>query len=182
MRTWLCLLFCAALALVVPLHGAAGEFKLEPGFTLLFNGKNLDGWKTKKGNEPLDGKTEAYNGRFKIENGSLVIDPKVKGDVIIETAKEFGNVHIKFEFNPGPGCNNDLFLRGTKFDIVAKQLKNVKEGEWNTLEIIATGDKIEHKVNGESKRMSTAKAKTSVFGIRAEFGPVQIRHLRVKEE
>ena len=24
---------------------SAEEFKLEPGFTLLFNGKNLDGWK-----------------------------------------------------------------------------------------------------------------------------------------
>ncbi len=177
----LLLLPLLGLALLVA-SGHADESKADPGFTLLLNGKNFDGWKTKKGNEPLDGKTEAYNGRFKLVDGVLVIDPKVKGDVIIETTKEFGkDVHIKFEFNPGPGCNNDLFLRGTKFDIVAKQLMNVKEGEWNSLEIIATGDTIEHKVNGVSKRMSKAKAKASPFGIRAEFGPVQIRNLQVKE-
>jgi hypothetical protein len=28
---------------------AADDFKLEPGFTLLFNGKNLDGWKEASG-------------------------------------------------------------------------------------------------------------------------------------
>jgi hypothetical protein len=169
---------CLLVGLMLASDLGAGDAKFVP----LFNGKNLDGWKTKKGGELLDGKTEAYKGRFKVVGGSLVIDPKVKGDVIIETVKEFGkNVVIRFEFNPGPGCNNDLFFRGTKFDIVAKQLKNIKEGEWNTLEISAVGDKLEHKVNGESKRVSTAKTKASPFGIRAEFGPLQIRNLQVKE-
>src|SRR4051812_22890910 len=52
------------LMLGVPLMGrSADEFKLEPGFTLLFNGKNLDGWKEFSGKkEPLEGKTEAYKG------------------------------------------------------------------------------------------------------------------------
>src|SRR5205085_10380603 len=88
----------------------AGEFKLEPGFTLLFNGKNLDGWKEASGKkESLEGKTEAYNGRFKVVEGKLVYDPAVKGDLYIETTKEFGkDVIIKFDFKPGPKCNNDL--------------------------------------------------------------------------
>jgi hypothetical protein len=34
----------AGLMLLAPLTSPAEEFKLEPGFTLLFNGKNLDGW------------------------------------------------------------------------------------------------------------------------------------------
>src|SRR5437899_812733 len=127
---------------------SAGEFKLEPGFTLLFNGKNLDGWKEASGKkEPLEAKTAAYNGRFKVVEDKLVYDPSVKGDLYIETTKEFSkDVHIKFDFKPGPKCNNDLFLRGTKFDIVPgnKENKNVKEGEWYTFEIIVTGDKIEH--------------------------------------
>ena len=35
----------------------AGDFKLEPGYMLLFNGKNLDGWREATGKkESLDGK------------------------------------------------------------------------------------------------------------------------------
>src|SRR4051794_38957167 len=113
------LVACLGCAIAWPRPTGAGEKETEPGFTPLFNGEDLDGWKTKKGDEKLDDKTQAYGGRFKVEGGLLLIDPKVKGDVTIETAKEFaGDVHIKFEFNPGPKCNNDLFLRGIKFDIV----------------------------------------------------------------
>ena len=136
-----------AAALLLPAaFVSAEEFKLEPGFTLLFNGKNLDGWKEASGKkEALDGKTEAYNGRFKVVEGKLVYDPAVKGDLYIETTKEFGkDVHIKFDFKPGPKCNNDVFLRGTKFDIIPgnPENKNVKEGEWYTFEIIIIGTKI----------------------------------------
>ncbi|MCI0640896.1 MAG: DUF1080 domain-containing protein [Gemmataceae bacterium] len=161
--------------------GSAGDdFKPEPGFVLLFNGKNLDGWKTKKG-DSLEGKTEAFGGRFKVEKNVLVIDPKVKGDVIITTAKEFAkDVHIKFEFLPGPACNNDLFFRGNKFDITLK-LKGVKDGEWNELDIVAQGDKVEFKVNGQALKAAANKGATNALGIRAEFGSMQIRRLRAKE-
>jgi 3-keto-disaccharide hydrolase len=167
--------------------GSADDFKLEPGFTLLFNGKTLDGWKEAGGKkEALDGKTEAYGGRFKVVEGRLVYDPEVKGDLSIETAKEFGkDVHIKFDVKAGPKCNNDLFLRGTKFDIVPgnKENKNVKEGEWFAYEIIVVGDKIEHKIGGETARTSTLKAgaPASPFKLRAEFGALEIKNLRAKE-
>ena len=172
------------LALLVPLpRMSGGDFKLEPGFTLIFNGKDLDGWQPKGKKEPLTGKSEAFKGRFVVEKGTLLIDPAVKGDSYIETTKEFKDVHIKFEFNPGPKCNNDLFLHGIKFDIVPgnKELKNVKEGEWYTMEIIAKGDKVEHKVNGEVARTSKSKTASSTFAIRAEFGAMQIKNIRVKE-
>ena len=116
--------------------------------------------------------------------GSLVYDPAVKGDLHIETIKEFGkDVHIKFDFKPGAKCNNDLFLRGTKFDIIPgnKENKNVKEGEWSTLEIVITGDKVEHKINGETVRTAKAAAKATPFKLRAEFGAIEIKNIRVKE-
>jgi hypothetical protein len=165
---------------------SAADFTPEPGFTLLFNGKNLDGWQTAKTAtaEPLQGKTEAFGGRFKVVDGTLVYDPSVKGNAYIETTKEFSkDVHIKLDFNAGPKCNNDFFLRATKFDVVPgmKETKNVKEGEWTTLEIIVQGDKVEHKIGTETVRTSKATAATSRFMLRAEFGAIQIRNIRVKE-
>lgn len=177
-------LLLAGGAMVASFTASAGaqDFKLEEGFKLLFNGKNLDGWKTKTGGKVLDGETEAYNGRFTVKEGILIIDPKVKGDVVIETAKPLkGDVHIKFDFKPGKGCNNDLFLRGTKFDLVPGTVKSIKQDEWNELEIVVTGAKIEHKCNGKSERTSSAKKDESPFGIRAEYGPLEIKNIRVKE-
>jgi hypothetical protein len=186
MRSRACPAALLALVLLSPWPaGADDKFTLEPGFTLLFNGKNLDGWREASGaRASLDGKTEAYKGRFKVVGGRLVYDPAVKGDRYIETTKQFGkDVHIKFDFKPGPKCNNDLFLRGTKFDIIPgnKENKNVKLGEWHTFEIVVTGDRIEHKINGVTARTSKAGAKATPFKLRAEFGALELKNLRVKE-
>jgi len=174
--------FTSAFFVLISLQTArTDDFKLEEGFTLLFNGKDLSGWKTTKG-EALDGKTEVYNGRFKVADGILTLDPKVKGDVRIETQKEFAkDMHIRFDFLPGEGCNNDLFLRGQKFDLKKPDVKNMKDGEWNSFEIVITGDKAEFKCNGETIRTATVKGKGTVYGLRAEFGPMQVRRMRVKE-
>ena len=178
------ILFTALILLTVAPVLAADEFKPEPGFSLLFNGKNLDGWREAKGKkELLDGKTEACTGRFKVVEGILVYDPAVKGDLFIETVKEFtGDVHVKLDFMPGPKCNNDFFLRGTKFDIIPgnKENKAVKEGEWHTLEIVVTGDQVEHKIDGQTVRTSKTKGAASPFKLRAEIGAIQIKNIRVK--
>jgi len=174
MRLTLCLVLLAAAGL------RADDFKPEDGFTLLF-GKDLTGWKTEKG-EPLDGKTEAYGGRFKLADGVLTLDPTVKGDVKIFTTREFGkDLHIKFDFLPDAKCNNDLFLRGLKFDLKTPDVKNMRAGQWNSFEIVIAGDKAEFKNNGELLKTMPVKAKTSTFGIRAEFSSMQLRRLRVKE-
>jgi hypothetical protein len=151
----------------------------DAGFTKLFNGKNLDGWKTRAG-EPLDDKTEAYKGRFKVADGKLVIDPSVKGDVVIVTAKEFtGDVHIKFEFRAGDKCNNDLFFRGNKFDIKL-DLKTLKPDAWNDLDIVARGDSVTFQINGQEAKATKNKGVGAALGIRAEFGALEIRNIRAK--
>lgn len=183
----------ALLVLSAGFVAAADDFKLEPGYKLVFNGKNLDGWETKSGGkdgkaDKLDGKTEAHKGRFKVtKDGELVIDPDVKGDVRIQSAAQFGkDVVIRFDFKPTDDkCNNDLFLLGSKFDInpKAKELKEVKTGEWNTMEITAKGGVTEFKVNGKVARTDKDKAKgeKSPFEIRAEFGGISFRNIRVSE-
>jgi hypothetical protein len=173
---------------VVSLAFAAGvdavdDFKPEPGFGLLFNGKNLDGWQTQTGKkESLDGKTEAFGGRFAVKDGELTIDPAVKGDVIIETKHEFGGrIVIRFEFKPDAKCNNDLFLLGTKFDIKKEDIKNLKQDEWNELLIAVADGKVTFTCNGELVRSIPTKGQKSTFAIRAEFGAMRIRKLRASE-
>ena len=168
-------LFTLALPLAGLLAGEAG--------TAIFNGKDFDGWQPKGKKEPLTGKTEAFNARFKVVGGSMVIDPDNKTQGYIETVREFPkDCVLKFDFKAGPKCNNDIFLRGIKFDIVPgnKENKNVKEGEWSTLEIVVTGDKVEHKINGEVARTSKSKVASSTLTIRAEFGAIEIKNIRVK--
>jgi hypothetical protein len=182
MRTVCAGLVLAGFAVVscAPPLCSADAAKPEPGYTPLFNGKNLDGWQTKAG-EPLDGKTEAFKGRFKVVEGKIVIVPKVKGDVVIQTAKKLPTeVTIKFEFYPGKGCNNDLFFRGKKFDLTNKVTKNLKEGEWNQFEIVSRGDEVEWKNNGETQRTDKVKGPGTPLGLRAEFGPNEYRRLRFK--
>jgi hypothetical protein len=159
----------------------------DDGFTPLFNGKDLSGWQVAankdkdKGGESLDKKTETPTKRYVVKDGVIVIDPKVKGDMVLLTDRKFEkDAHIKFEFKPGKGCNNDLYFRGLKFDIKPEAIKPCKLDEWNTLEIIGKGGEAEVKVNGESVQKLKIKG-SSAFGIRAEGGPIEVKNIRVKE-
>ncbi len=161
---------------------AADDFKPEEGFKLLFNGKDLTGWKAKKGGESLDGKTETPDKRFVVKDGLLVIDDTVKGDVRIVTAKELAkDVRVKFDFRPGAGCNNDVLFRGFKFDLSEKDAKNMKAGEWNAFELTVTGDKAEARVNGELMKAGKVTMPSGVLELRAEFKKAEFRRLRVKD-
>ncbi|HJZ57108.1 MAG TPA: DUF1080 domain-containing protein [Gemmataceae bacterium] len=186
MRLISCGLFLATLGLTA----AADDFKPEPGFKLIFNGKNLDGWQTKadgKDSKPesLEGKTEAFGGRFKVKDGELVYDPKVKGDRYIETvAPVGGDFIIRFDFKPGDGCNNDLLFLGTKFDIKAggkDAVKGVKLDEWNTMEIVVKGGTAEYKINAEAAGTQKTKGDKGPFTLRAEYGPMSVKNIRISE-
>ena len=129
------------------------EDAAEAGFVLLFNGQDLSGWKLKRGGETLEGKAEAAGGRFKVAERQLILDPTVKGDVVIETTVELaGNLRLKFEFLPGAGCNNDLFLRGMKFDLKAGDVKNLKQDEWNQFEIVIAGSQCRPNATAKASR------------------------------
>jgi hypothetical protein len=184
MRRISCVLFAFAATAAL----AADDFKLEPGYRLLFNGKNLDGWQTKAAKpESLDGKTEAYDGRFKVKDGELVYDPKVKGDRYIETQKPVsGDFTVRFDFKPGEGCNNDILFLGTKFDIKAgakskDAVKGVKLDEWNTMEIAVKGGTAEYTINGQKSGTQKTKGEKGPFTLRAEFGPMSVKNLRIAE-
>lgn len=178
------LLSCALFVLTAGVVAAADDFNLEPGYKLLFNGKNLDGWQTKAAKkdakpESLEGKTDAFAGRFKVKDGELVIDPAVKGDRYIETtAPVSGDFTVRFDFKPDDKCNNDFLFLGTKFDIKAGD-KGVKVNEWNKMEIGVKGGAVTYAVNGLAAGTQKAKGDKGPFTVRAEFGGIAIKNLRL---
>jgi hypothetical protein len=169
---------------------AADDFKPEPGYKPIFNGKNFDGWQTKASGKdgkpmPLEGKTEAFANRYVVKDGEIVIDYKVKGDKYIETVHQFsGDFTIRYDFKPEEGCNNDTLLIGTKFDILAgakNTTKGVKINEWNKMEIAVKGGSADFIINGEKVATQKLKGEKGPLILRAEFGPITYKNIRAKE-
>jgi hypothetical protein len=133
--------------------GRAGDFTPEPGYTLLFNGKDLTGWRA--GKDKLDGKTETANKRFQVLDGAIVIDGKGGGDLY--TQQEFNkNFHLKLEFRAAPKADSGLYIRGTQLQVrdyptvgPYKNVKGFKDGGWNELDITVKGGVVTTTVNGK---------------------------------
>jgi hypothetical protein len=70
----------------------------EVGFEPMFDGSSLFEW---------TGNTTDY---YPL-NGELVVDPKRGGKGNLYTKKEYGDFHMKFEFQLTPGANNGLGIR-----------------------------------------------------------------------
>jgi hypothetical protein len=154
--------------------GSADDFKVEDGYTALFNGKDLTGWSYKK--EQLDGKTETSDGRFKWVDGVLVVADIGKFDIkdlnstrVIE--KPF---HLKLEFRAGLKADSGVYVRGPQLQIrdfirrgeqkaLAKFFKN---DDWNELDITVGGAKTILMVNNK------ALDPTDVFELSVKQGAV----------
>src|SRR5436309_1029317 len=65
-------LFAATLVFSLAIPSSAGDdFKPEPGYVSLFNGKDLEGWKYYKETD-LKGKTETADKRFRVADGVII--------------------------------------------------------------------------------------------------------------
>ena len=79
----------------------------EQGWTTLFNGKDVDGWKFHFGKEDADN-----DGTFTVEDGILICSGKPSG--YMYTEKSYGNYTLQFEFafKRPEGLNSDAEFRG----------------------------------------------------------------------
>jgi len=83
--------------IITPEYELPEEDKNE-GFVALFNGRDLTGW--------VGNKTD-----YIVENGDIVIYPKMGGQGNLFTEKEYENFNFRFEFQLTPGANNGLGIR-----------------------------------------------------------------------
>lgn len=134
---------------------AADDFKVEDGYTLLFNGKDLTGWKM--GKEELTGKTETANKRFMVKDGAILIDGKGGGDLF--TVKDYNkDFNLKCEFRAASKADSGLYLRSTPAQLQVRDYptvgpyKKVKfnDAGWNELEVTVKGPIYSSSVNGKN--------------------------------
>src|SRR5689334_12185508 len=83
-------------AAVIPALMLAAE---EPGFTPLFDGKTLAGWKLIGGR----------GGGYRAEDG-MIVCPQGGGGKLM-TEEEFSNFILRFEYRLHPGGNNGINIR-----------------------------------------------------------------------
>jgi hypothetical protein len=159
-------LWCLSVSLTL---GEDGAPKPPEGFTALFNGKNLDGWKS-------TGKKDVWS----VKDGAISVAGGGGGWLLTE--KEFKNFELTLEYKLSKGANSGVALRtpfegdpayvgmeiqliddegwpgkladyqhtGSIYDVVpAKKQNNKPIGEWNKMRIVCDGPKVKIELNGE---------------------------------
>lgn len=94
-----------------------------PGFSALFNGHDLSGWKGVVGNPPQRAKMDAteqaakqaqandrMRSHWRVEKGSLIFDGK--GDALC-TAKDYADFELLVDWRIEPGGDSGIYLRGS---------------------------------------------------------------------
>ncbi len=180
----------------------------EDGFTPLFNGKDLTGWKLRR--------PDGHNS-WTVEPGGILKNTVNKGehgtDLVHET--KYWNFTVRYEYMVPDGSNSGFYLRGRheiqilgdykrgKPDIHGDaSIYGVKEpseyaskpnGEWNTVEATIIGDKITVILNGKKVHDNVVCDRATgseldnkinepgpVF-LQGDHGTVSFRNIRIKE-
>jgi hypothetical protein len=179
---------------------AADDFKLEDGYTSLFNGKDLTGWEygpvpvsKKPIIEKLDGKTATKDKVFEVIDGLIVASGKRV--MALYTAKEFNkDFQFKLEFRTSTDNkknNSGIYIRGPQLQLdavteggltgVFKKIKNFKPGDWNEIEITVKGTEAVCKCNGEQVGKPMKIPEMGTIGLQSEIGKFEFRRIRIKE-
>ena len=171
-------------------------FQPEPGFTSLFNGKDLTGWGfregqalTPKGN--FDGKTASDDGRYVAKNGRLIVATPPEGRRIQQlwTTREFPkNFVLKLEFRATPNADSGVFVRQPQLQCrdyplagPYKSLQKYKPQDWNEL-VITCRDNIAHcTCNGEVLEAELKLPATGPIGLEGDRGQMEYRRIRLQE-
>ncbi|PQO44200.1 GDSL-type esterase/lipase family protein [Blastopirellula marina] len=184
------------------------DFEVEPGFTSLFNGKDLTGWMFKKSPEgqktpkglawptyaedvTFDGEKQSDDGRYVAINDRLVVTTPTEGRRIqtLWTKQEFPSDFIlKLEFRATPNADSGVFLRAPQLQCrdyplagPYKDLKNYKPQDWNEM-VVTVKDNVAHcTCNGEVLEEALKLPKTGPIGLEGDRGQMEYRRIRVQE-
>ena len=192
--------WAAALRPLLATHGyletGPDNFKLEPGFTSLFNGRDLTGWgfrkrKSLKRLENFDGKKASGDNRYVAINGRLVVTTPPEGRRFQQlwTTQEFPkNFILKLEFRATPNADSGVFIRSPQLQcrdyLLAgpwKDLKNYKPQDWNEMVVTVKGGTAHCTCNGEVLNAAMKVPASGPIGLEGDRGQMEYRRIRLKE-
>jgi hypothetical protein len=166
----LCLASLPVLAVLAVSPVRSDDVKPPEGFTALFNGSDLSGWKA-------TGKMNVWGA----DKGAIYVERGGGGWLLTE--KEFGDFELRLEYKLSKGANSGVALRapregdpayvgmeiqliddegwpgkladyqhtGSIYDVApATKTNNKPIGEWNAMRIVCNGSKVTIEVNGKT--------------------------------
>jgi len=177
--------------------------------TMLWNGKDLEGWKWSRPNSP---KT------WSVKDGVIDCTGTPTGTLLTEKDYTSYKLHVEWRWADKPG-NSGIFVHGVPYlieiqlankragdlaamrgadfkehrDLVAAagreraivpmQGKSVEKpsGEWNSADIVCRGDSIIVRINGELKNIATeCNVQFGKIGLQSEGGRIQFRNIYIE--
>ncbi len=172
------------------------KFEVEPGFTSLFNGKDLTGWEF-RGKTPANesirfgGETRTPDGRYVAIHGRLVVTTPSEGSRIQQlwTTKEFPTDFVlKLEFRATPNADSGVFIRKPQLQCrdyplagPYKGLKNYHPQDWNELIVKVEGGVAHCSCNGETLEAALNVPPTGPIGLEGDRGQMEYRRIRLQE-
>lgn len=180
----------AILVGTLPMRGET-DWKPDPGFESLFNGKNLSGW-CYQPTEAFEGKTEASDGRYSAKDGVLTVHPFKEGNSRLRqmwTVRTFPkNFHLKLQFRAEHNADSGIFLRKPQLQCrdywVAGpyfQLKKYNYLGWNDIEVTVKDGVAHCTCNGEVLQEALKLPEDGPIGLEADRGTMEYRHIQIKE-
>ena len=170
----------------------ADEFVLEPGFTSLFNGKDLTGWRFLQDQTSFDGKTSTPDGRYVAMNGRLIVTTPPEGRRIQQlwTTKEFGDDFVlKLEFRATPNADSGVFVRKPQLQCRDytlagpwKDLEGYRQQDWNELLINVKGQVAHCTCNGEVLNAEFKLPASGPIGLEGDRGQIEYRRIRTGKD
>jgi hypothetical protein len=165
------------------------DFKPEPGFVSLFNGKDLTGWGYRTNN--FDGLETSSEGRYVAKNGRLIVTTPPEGRKIAQlwTTREFPkNFVLKLEFRATPNADSGVFIRKPQLQCrdyplagPYKALTKYKPQDWNEM-IVTVKDGVAHcTCNGEVLEAALKVPETGPIGLEGDRGQMEYRRIRLQE-
>jgi hypothetical protein len=169
----------------------ADDFKPDPGYVSLFNGKDLTGWSYRYGQTiSFDGKTESNDARYSADNGILIVHPRTPREIRqLSTTRDFPkDFNLKLEFRAAVNADSGLFIREPQLQVrdylVAgpyNDLKKYKAQDWNLIEVTVRGGVAHCVCNGEVLEDALPIPATGPIGLEADRGQMEYRHIEIQE-
>ncbi len=170
------------------LENEPDEFSPEPGYQMLFNGRDLTGWGYRT--NQFDGCLTSPKGRYVAKSGRLIVTTPPEGRRLSQmwTTREFaGDFILKLEFRAWVNADSGIFIREPQLQcrdyLLAgpyKQLKAYKPQDWNEIVVAVTNGVARCTCNGEVLEEAFKVPPSGPIGLEGDRGQMEYRRIRLR--